>query len=229
MECMSPAASALHALLPVRQNLGPIGPFAGSYLAGQHSCRGIELQCMSYRLSIVSSTIARCLSLGHRPWLDHRDQNKSHSLHRHSVPEIISSSIHQFAYSGALHAEDQSGNPIQFPSHRHPAIPDRDWSGRRHCRGNYGNDYIEFNLEAELTGTYDGENFKFTTPSQGGAIWGIRVDGEPWHIRKIHMHDHVEHVVTGASDQHFECHLLHSRPDDEDAASDKLVMGSYSS
>ena len=138
----------------------------------------------------------------------------------------MSSSIHQFA-SGALHAEDQSGNPTPFPvigTQQSPIVIGPDDAIAAH----YGNDYIEFNLEAELTGTYDGENFKFTTPSQGGAIWGIRVDGEPWHIRKnTHMHDHVEHVVTGASDQHFECHLLHSRPDDEDAASDKLVIGVF--
>jgi carbonic anhydrase len=91
----------------------------------------------------------------------------------------------------------------------------------------FGNDYIRYGYSGELSGTYQGQNFVFDQPGKDTEAWTIRVGRDPWILRKVHMHDHVEHQVTGVVDRHFECHLVHSLANDPTASGDKVVIGVF--
>lgn len=92
---------------------------------------------------------------------------------------------------------------------------------------NFGKFHIAYGYTGKLPGMYEGENFVFDPPNGNDAAYTITVGGKAWLIRKIHIHDGAEHTLDGAEARDFECHLLHSAPNDPTAAGDKLVVGVF--
>jgi carbonic anhydrase len=94
---------------------------------------------------------------------------------------------------------------------------------------NFGPDFLKFNYSRGISGHFEGDNFVFDPPQkkEDQKPWSITVDGTPWLVRKIHVHDNSEHLIDHEDPKRFECHLVHSAPDDPKAGSDKIVIGVF--
>ena len=91
----------------------------------------------------------------------------------------------------------------------------------------YGKHHIQYHYTGKLRGRYESENLVFDEPGGNEASYTITVAGKSWLLRKIHIHHKAEHTLNGGHPNDFECHLLHSAPEDLHALGDKLVIGVF--
>jgi carbonic anhydrase len=87
--------------------------------------------------------------------------------------------------------------------------------------------HLQFYYGDSLPGHYANQNFVIDLPRQRWGKLRLKEAGTDWYLRKIHMHNHVEHKVAGFDDPHYEFHLVHSAYEDEDAQGNKLVLGVF--
>jgi carbonic anhydrase len=92
----------------------------------------------------------------------------------------------------------------------------------------FGPDYLQFGYSRPLSGVYSDYNFLFDLPAKkADPAWSITVRDRIWMLRKIHIHNPAEHLIDRNSPAPYECHLVHSAPDDPGANGDKLVIGVF--
>ncbi|MFO0957212.1 MAG: carbonic anhydrase family protein [Isosphaeraceae bacterium] len=96
-------------------------------------------------------------------------------------------------------------------------------------RAAYRPHHLRFHYGHCVAGTYVKENFVIkSTGDEGGLL--LKEGDRDWFLRKIHMHNHIEHLLAGPRgerDDLYEMHLLHSSFGDREATGDLLVIAVF--
>jgi carbonic anhydrase len=89
---------------------------------------------------------------------------------------------------------------------------------------NFCLEHLDFQYAGPRPGKFEDHNFVFADPYQGLSL---KVSGNEWVLRKIHLHVPAEHQIKDQGTHLGEVHLLHARPGDDALRGPKHVVAVF--